>query len=229
MFDSSLRDTSSIQENCSELDSWLKAGDKSGLPAKFKAWVYQHGILPRILWTVLISSSAAILSVEILERRISSHLRRWLGLPKSLSSRAAWNCLSNLWKRRSRCQKPEMWCSRVTPMIQRWPTQGSKWVTTGRKLRAGATLRYRRLVGVVTQGGLWSFPIIQIINRNHQREEKAPPSSGWSESVSGGNENPAMRLEWSDRGLGQNRRMRWRGEWPGLTYGQKNRIALNSL
>ena len=28
--------------------------DWLGLPGKFKAWVYQHGILPRILWLLLV-------------------------------------------------------------------------------------------------------------------------------------------------------------------------------
>ena len=37
VFDSSLRDTTSIQATSTELDSWLKSVDKSGLPGKFKA------------------------------------------------------------------------------------------------------------------------------------------------------------------------------------------------
>ena len=45
VFDSSLRDTTSIQSTCTELDGWLKSVDKAGLPGKFKAWIYQHGIL----------------------------------------------------------------------------------------------------------------------------------------------------------------------------------------
>ncbi|KAK1892351.1 Glutamyl-tRNA reductase [Dissostichus eleginoides] len=71
VFDSSLRDTISV--------------DKSGLPGKFKAWVYQHGILPRILWPLLIYAFP-ISIVKTLERRVSNHLRKWLGLPKSPSS-----------------------------------------------------------------------------------------------------------------------------------------------
>ena len=54
VFDSSLRDTTSIQSTCTELDGWRKSVDKSGLPGKFKAWVYQYGILPRILWPLLV-------------------------------------------------------------------------------------------------------------------------------------------------------------------------------
>ena len=61
------------------------ADNKSGLPGKFKAWLYQHGILPRILWPLLVYKFP-ISTVEGLERRVSSHLRHWLGLPRSLSS-----------------------------------------------------------------------------------------------------------------------------------------------
>jgi len=44
--------------------------DKSGLPGKFKAWIYQHGILPRILWPLLVYE-VPISTVEGFERRVS--------------------------------------------------------------------------------------------------------------------------------------------------------------
>ncbi len=50
-----------------------------------EAWLYQHGILPRILWPLLVYE-VPISTLETLERKVSSHLRKWLGLPKSLSS-----------------------------------------------------------------------------------------------------------------------------------------------
>ena len=49
VFDCTLKDTTSIQSTCRELESWLKAIERSGLPGKFKAWIYHHGVLPRIL------------------------------------------------------------------------------------------------------------------------------------------------------------------------------------
>ncbi|KAJ3582934.1 hypothetical protein NHX12_000088, partial [Muraenolepis orangiensis] len=74
VFDCSLRDTASIQSTCTELDGWLKSVDKSGLPGKFKAWVYQHGILPRILWPLLVYA-VPISTVETLERRLIREAR----------------------------------------------------------------------------------------------------------------------------------------------------------
>ena len=84
-FDCSLKDAASIKATNEQLEIWLTTVDKSGLPGKFKAWVYQHGILPRILWPLLVYEFP-ISTVEGFERRVSSRLRRWLGLPRSLSS-----------------------------------------------------------------------------------------------------------------------------------------------
>ena len=108
VFDSSLRDTTSIQPTCTELDGLLKSVAKSGLPGKFKAWIYHHSILPRILWPLLVYA-VPVSTVETLKRRVSSYLRRWLGLPRSLSSLALYgntnncpsncNCPSNPWRR----------------------------------------------------------------------------------------------------------------------------------
>ena len=77
VFDCSLRDTTSIHSTCTELDGWFKSVDKSGLPGMYKAWVYQYGIFPRILWPLLVYA-VPISTVETLEGRVSSHLRRWL-------------------------------------------------------------------------------------------------------------------------------------------------------
>ena len=85
VFDCSLRDATSIQSAFIELDGWLKSVDRSGLPGKFKAWAYQHDILPRILWPLLVYA-VPISTGETLERRVSYHLRKSLGLPRSLSS-----------------------------------------------------------------------------------------------------------------------------------------------
>lgn len=53
-FDCSLRDTASIQATIGKLGTWLSAVEKSGLPGRLKAWLYQRGILPRVLWPLLV-------------------------------------------------------------------------------------------------------------------------------------------------------------------------------
>jgi len=54
--------------------------------AKFKAWIYQHAILPRLFWPRL---------VEDFKQNVSQFLRRWLCLPNSLTSFALYGHTSN--------------------------------------------------------------------------------------------------------------------------------------
>lgn len=85
VFNSSLRDSDALLQAKADLTSWLTAIDKSGLPGKFKTCIYQHGVLPRLLWPLLVYE-VPMSTVEMLEQNISQFLRRWLGLPRSLSS-----------------------------------------------------------------------------------------------------------------------------------------------
>lgn len=85
IFDSSLKDTTPIQQTRNDIRNWLTAVDNSGHPGKYKTWMYQHGILPRILWPLLVYE-VPMTTVEALERMVSQFLGRWLGLPRSLSN-----------------------------------------------------------------------------------------------------------------------------------------------
>jgi hypothetical protein len=52
-FDRSLRDKNSVKKMVKQSDECMETIDKSGLPGKYKAWCYQHGVLPRLLWPLL--------------------------------------------------------------------------------------------------------------------------------------------------------------------------------
>ncbi|TWW59866.1 hypothetical protein D4764_06G0013960 [Takifugu flavidus] len=93
LFDSSLKDTAAIQKSTEELGGWLTKVDKSGL--RFKAWIYQLSILPRVLWPLLVYA-VPVTMVESFERKLSSFLRRWLGLPRSLNSAALYGTSNTL-------------------------------------------------------------------------------------------------------------------------------------
>ena len=84
-FDHSLKDAVSIQETRDRLERWLNKINRSGLPGRFKAWIYQQVVLPKILWPLNIYEFTSYY-VEQLEKRNNSRLRRWLGLPKCLSN-----------------------------------------------------------------------------------------------------------------------------------------------
>lgn len=57
---------------------------KTGLPGKFKVWVYQHRILPKILWPLRLYEFAN--TISDLERRVRRYLRRWSGQQRSMSN-----------------------------------------------------------------------------------------------------------------------------------------------
>lgn len=139
------------------------------------------------MWPLLVYSFP-ISAVETLERKVSNHLQRWLGLPRSLSSIA-------LYGRNNKLQLPfrsleeEFKVTRAREVMQYGDSNDPKvanagiQVRTGRKWRAEdavqeaeARLRHRNLVGVVTRGraGLGSFPTPQLnINgKERWREEE---------------------------------------------------------
>ncbi|XP_058485986.1 uncharacterized protein LOC131459868 [Solea solea] len=134
--------------------------DKSGLPGKFKAWIYQHGILPRILWPLLVYE-VPISTVEGFERRVSWYLQRWLGLSRSLSSIALYG-QSNILRIPISSLNEEFMVSRTREVLQYRESSDHKVsqagieVQTGREWRAvdmaQSWLQYRALLGAVTLG-----------------------------------------------------------------------------
>ncbi|VDI57596.1 Hypothetical predicted protein [Mytilus galloprovincialis] len=83
-FDATLADMVNMGEVQVQLVEWLTKIDKSGLPGRYKAWIYQHGSYQG-LWPLLVYEFP-LSKVEALERKISACLRRWLGVPRSFSS-----------------------------------------------------------------------------------------------------------------------------------------------
>lgn len=50
VLDCRLEDSASIQKTSKELKTWLSRVKKSGLPGRFKAWIYKYSIVPQVLW-----------------------------------------------------------------------------------------------------------------------------------------------------------------------------------
>ena len=84
-FDASLSDKHNMQRIKSQLHEGLRQIDRTGLPGKFKAWLFQNGLLPRLMWPLMLYE-IAMTAVESLEKTINRHLRRWLGVPPSFTS-----------------------------------------------------------------------------------------------------------------------------------------------
>ena len=84
-YDASLKDQNNINRIKTQLHTGLKQINTSGLPGKFKMWLFQHGLLPRLMWPLMLYEVPTS-SVESLEHMISRHLRRWMGVTPSFSS-----------------------------------------------------------------------------------------------------------------------------------------------
>ena len=54
MFDDTLKDGNTKLSAIAQIEKWLLSVDESELPGKFKVWIFQHDILPRILWPLML-------------------------------------------------------------------------------------------------------------------------------------------------------------------------------
>ena len=70
-----------------DLKQGLKRIQKARVPRRYKAWMAQHmlqWLLPRLMWPLTIYNTPES-KVEEMQRMITVCLKRWLGLPRSLS------------------------------------------------------------------------------------------------------------------------------------------------
>ena len=166
-----LKDTPAIEATRNNFESWMRKIDRSGLPGRFKAWLYHHSVLPRLLWPLQMYS-VPISTVEALERSVSGFLRRWLGLPRNLSSSALYGS-TNVIQLPFRGLVEEFMVSKMRETCQYMNSSDPKVsgagieVRTGRKWRAAeelaiaeGNLRVKAIVGSVAQGraGLGLIP-----------------------------------------------------------------------
>ena len=90
--------------------------DKTGLPGKFKAWIYQHGLVPRLAWQLMLCEISTS-TVEKLERIINKHLRSWFGVPPSFTS-------IGFYSRSAKLQLP------MTSIVEEFKTSKARLVMT---------------------------------------------------------------------------------------------------
>ena len=67
-----------------QLNGDLKKIERCRLPGRYKCWMVQHMLIPRIMWPLSIYN-IAMTKVEDLQKKITAALKRWLKIPKSLS------------------------------------------------------------------------------------------------------------------------------------------------
>ena len=66
-----LHDKPAIEKTRREFESWMARIDKCRLPGRFKAWLYHHSVLLRLIWPLQVYS-VPISIIEKLEKNVSS-------------------------------------------------------------------------------------------------------------------------------------------------------------
>ena len=83
-YNASLKEKEQMIAIESQLKADLKKIEKCRLPGRYKAWMLQHMLLPRLMWPLSIYN-VPMTFVDKLQNKITAALKKWLGLPKSLS------------------------------------------------------------------------------------------------------------------------------------------------
>ena len=63
----------------------LKTIDRCKLPGRYKAWILQHMMMPKLMWPLSIYN-VPLTTVEWLQTKITASLKKWLKLPRRMSS-----------------------------------------------------------------------------------------------------------------------------------------------
>ena len=123
--------------------------NESALPGRFKAWLFQHAVLPQILWPLLVYD-IPITTVESLERAISNRLRGWLGLPRCLSGAALYGNSNTL---RLPCSSPveEFKITKTKELLQYTDSEDSKVAAAGIQIRSGRKWSAKREMQVAEE------------------------------------------------------------------------------
>ena len=84
-YSAELKDSKQVEQLRQDTISGLKQINNTALPGKLKLWCFQFGLLPRLMWPISIYE-VALSHANRLERLVNTQVRKWLGLPRCLSS-----------------------------------------------------------------------------------------------------------------------------------------------
>lgn len=155
-FDDSLTDRNNIVNTEKQMEEWLRRIEKSALLGKFKAWPYQHGLLPRLKWLLTVYD-VLLTSIEGVERKINIYRRKWLGIPPSFTAVSLYITPGQLQLPLSsvveECKvakcRVEMTYRDSQDVITR---SGHKWATDSSVGQAESTLKLRDIIGAPCTG-----------------------------------------------------------------------------
>ena len=85
VYNKTLNERDQIDFTLKQATADLKKIDRCKIPGRYKAWIVQHMMMPRIMWPLSIYN-IPLTAVESLQTKITALLKKWLKLPRSLSS-----------------------------------------------------------------------------------------------------------------------------------------------
>ena len=163
IYDGNLNDRQAKLDLGVQVKSYLRTVDKSLLAGVMKLFTYQHSLLPRVSWPIMIYD-VAISWVERYERSINVYLRKWLGVSKNLTSVALFSTdaplplpISSLtleFKKRKVGALLQLNSSSDPSVSGNVPklSTGRKWDVSSELQAAESDIQVARLVGKVCQG-----------------------------------------------------------------------------
>ena len=161
-YSAELKDSEQVEQIRQETIGGLKQINSTALPGKLKLWCFQFGLLPRLMWPLSIYE-VTLSHVNRLERLVNAQVRKWLGLPRCLTSIGLYGNgalslpISSL-QEEYKCAKTrlEMTLTESRDPFVRGaaPTlaTGRKWKPSAAVAEAKTALRHREIVGRVQHG-----------------------------------------------------------------------------
>ena len=161
-YSAELKDSEQVEQLRQDTISGLKQINNTALPGKLKLWCFQFGLLPRLMWPISIYE-VTLSHISRLERLVNAQVRKWLGLPRCLTSIGLYGNgalslpISSLVEE-YKCAKTrlEMTLTESQDPFVRGaaPTlvTGRKWKPSAAVAVAKTALRHRDIVGRVQHG-----------------------------------------------------------------------------
>ncbi len=157
-----LKDAEQVEQLKQDTISGLKQINSTALPGKLKVWCFQFGLLPRLMWPISIYE-VTLSHANRLERLVNAQVRKWLGLPRCLSSIGLYGNgalslpISSLVEE-YKCSKARLEMT-LTESRDPFVRGATAALATGRRWRPGvavaqakSALRHQDIVGQVQQG-----------------------------------------------------------------------------
>ena len=158
-----LGDAKQNEDTEEKVKAGLKRINKCRIPGKYKCWILQHMLIPRMMWPLTLYNIPASKVLRI-EGLLTASLKKWLGLPRSMSKDIMYSTSVKLqlpYKSLSEEVKAAKARSVVTFQTSKDPCirnsaisieAGKKWNIAGEVEEAKSRLRLQEIAGIANIG-----------------------------------------------------------------------------